>query len=181
MMSATLIVYSTVDGHTLAICRHIAEILEKHGEETVLVEIGGAIEMDCRRFNKIVVGASIRYGSHRPVLYRFINRHRADLERAASAFFSVGAVARKPGKDTPEGNPYFAKFVRKGGWVPPLAAVFAGKIDYPKYSLLEKWIIRMIMHITHGPTDISGTFEFTDWAAVECFAEQIAAAEPTQI
>jgi len=34
-------------------------------------------------------------------------------------------------------------------------------------------MIRLIMWITKGPTDISKTFEFTDWDKVEEFAHEI--------
>ena len=52
-------------------------------------------------------------------------------------------------------------------------AVFAGKIDYPRYGFIDKYMIRLIMWMTKGPTDVSGTFEFTDWSAVENFAERL--------
>ena len=58
-------------------------------------------------------------------------------------------------------------------WRPDQLAVFAGKIDYPKYGFIDKHMIRFIMWMTKGPTDISGKFEFTDWNAVEDFAERL--------
>ena len=51
--------------------------------------------------------------------------------------------------------------------------MFAGKIDYPKYKLIDKYAIKFIMWITKGPTDTSKTYEFTDWKAVEDFATNL--------
>ena len=51
--------------------------------------------------------------------------------------------------------------------------VFAGKVDYPNYSFLDKYIIKFIMLITNGPTDTSQSYEFTDWSKVDEFATQL--------
>jgi len=169
----TLIVYSTVDGHTLTICQRIRQSLEGHGHRITLISVEDALELDCSRFDLIVIGASIRYGKHRPSLYDFIARHHAVLTCTPSAFFSVSAVARKAGKDTPAGNAYFRKFVRQANWPPHLAATFAGKIEYSKYRFIDRQMIRFIMWMTNGPTALDAVVEFTDWNAVDAFALQI--------
>ena len=65
------------------------------------------------------------------------------------------------------------KFLKLSKWNPDKKAVFAGKIDYPKYSFLDRQIIRLIMFITKGPTDTSKSYEFTDWSKVADFTEEI--------
>ena len=172
-MSSTLIVFSTVDGHTLKICRRIQRLLEGRCHDVTLVAVDDALRMDCSKFDKVVLGASIRYGKHRPSLYEFVAKNREHLGRTPSAFFSVSAVARKPGKDTPDRNPYFKKFKSLSGWSPRVAATFGGKIDYAKYSLLDRLIIQLIMGVTRGPTDRRIAVEFTDWGAVDAFAERV--------
>jgi hypothetical protein len=52
--------------------------------------------------------------------------------------------------------------------------VFAGELNYSRYEPLDKWIIRLIMWITNGPTDFSTKVVFTDWDEVGRFAEQVA-------
>jgi menaquinone-dependent protoporphyrinogen oxidase len=71
-------------------------------------------------------------------------------------------VARKPEKNRPETNPYMLKFLKRVHWKPKALGVFAGKIDYPKLGTLDRQVIRLIMWMTKGPTDPTGTFEFTD-------------------
>ena len=170
-MSRTLIIYSTIDGQTKAICERIASLLVNAKTEIMTIEQAG--QNGLSNFNQVIIGASIRYGKHRPELYNFLKKHVEELEKIKSAFFSVNVVARKPLKNTPETNPYMIKFLGLTPWRPDQLAVFAGKIDYPKYGFIDKQMIRFIMWMTKGPTDISGTYEFTDWSAVEDFAERL--------
>lgn len=129
--------------------------------------------MDLSAFDKIVVGASIRYGKHSPLVMDFVRRNAQLLDSKANAFFSVNVVARKPEKSQPDTNPYLLKFLGKISWKPRQLAVFAGKIDYPKYSFLDRLIIRFIMWMTNGPTNANAVVEFTDWHQVETFGQRI--------
>ena len=172
-MSQILLAFSTVDGHTLKICQRIRGVLEAGGHRVTLLEITDAEFPDCSTFDKIVLGASVRYGRHRKSVYDFIDHHLALLQSAPSAFFSVNVVARKVGKDTADGNPYIKAFRRLSGWSPRVIAVFAGKIDYPRYSRIDRMVIRFIMWMTRGPTDPRASVEFTNWVAVDAFAGEV--------
>jgi menaquinone-dependent protoporphyrinogen oxidase len=172
-MARILLAYSTVDGQTLKISQRLQELLQQMGHGAELAEIGAGAAADPAAFDQIVVGASIRYGKHRPEVYRFIEAHREVLERTPSAFFTVNVVARKPGKNTPESNPYIRSFKRLTSWSPAVIGVFAGKIDYQRYGFFDRLVIRLIMWVTHGPTDPAACVEFTDWQAVEGFARRV--------
>jgi menaquinone-dependent protoporphyrinogen oxidase len=52
-------------------------------------------------------------------------------------------------------------------------AIFAGKVDYPKYTFWERLMIQLIMLMTKGPTDPKAIVEFTDWQQVENFGHLI--------
>ncbi|MDF0535362.1 menaquinone-dependent protoporphyrinogen IX dehydrogenase [Shewanella yunxiaonensis] len=174
-MHNTLIIYSTVDGHTHRICEVIAEELRHNGEQVSLVELSKVSETQLTQCDKVLIGASIRYGKHRPALYQFINRHKALLDARINGFFTVNVVARKPEKNTPETNPYMQKFLQLSLWQPQQLGVFAGKIVYADYSWLDRTMIRFIMWMTKGPTDTSQAYEFTDWENVRRFAREFAA------
>jgi len=49
-------------------------------------------------FERIVIGASIRYGEHQPQVAAFIAQHQAVLERKPNVFFTINSVARKSKK-----------------------------------------------------------------------------------
>ena len=171
-MSSSLIIYSSTDGQTKTICEKIKSFL-KNRESIKLISLKEANDFDFQSYENIIIGASIRYGKHNKDLYKFISLNKEILEKKRSAFFSVNVVARKPEKNTPETNPYMRKFLKISNWQPNKLAVFAGKVDYPKYGFFDKHIIRLIMFITKGPTDTSRSFEFTDWSKVEDFSKKL--------
>jgi len=175
-MGRVLIIHSTVDGHT----RHIAERMRAsilaRGHEVIVMALGDCGPDDLARCDSVVIGAAIRYGRHRPEVAAFIARHQVALEARPNAFFSVNVVARKPGKDRPETNPYLIKFLASIAWQPQRLEVFAGRIDYPRYRFVERQMIRLIMWLTQGPTDVNKVVEFTDWSRVDALATAIALA-----
>ena len=171
-MSGSLIIYSSTDGQTKIICEKIKNF-SKNSESIKLISLEEAHDFNLQSYEEIIIGASIRYGKHNKNLYKFISSNKETLEKKRSAFFSVNVVARKPEKNTPETNPYMKKFLKISNWKPDKLGVFAGKVNYPNYSFFDKYIIRLIMFITKGPTDTSKSFEFTDWSKVEDFAKEL--------
>jgi menaquinone-dependent protoporphyrinogen oxidase len=171
-MANILVIYSTTDGHTRSICERLQNRLAGQHEVTV-VAMSEQPDIDLAPFDKVVIGASIRYGKHQPQVFDFIARNQPALEAKPNAFFSVNVVARKPEKNTPETNPYLQKFLKKIAWQPQNLAVFAGKIDYPRYGFVDRTMIRFIMWMTKGPTDPTLTIEFTDWDTVDEFAQTV--------
>ena len=171
-MSKFLIIYSTTDGHTKMICERIKNFITG-SNKVELISLEESKKINLSNFEKIIIGASIRYGKHSKDLYKFINLNKNILEQKKSAFFSVNVVARKPEKNTAETNPYINKFLKISKWRPNKIKVFAGKVDYPNYNFFDKNIIKLIMFITKGPTDTSQSYEFTDWSKVDSFAKDI--------
>jgi menaquinone-dependent protoporphyrinogen oxidase len=173
-MARILIVYSTTDGHTLKICQRLRQAIEPSGAEVHVVSVADADGIDLGTFDKIVLGASIRRGRHSKAVHEFIDARAEQLAAKPNAFFSVNIVARKPDKNRPETNPYLRKFLQRIRWQPGLLAVFAGKLDYPRYRFLDRLMIRFIMLMTRGPTDPRAVVEFTDWNEVEAFGRRVA-------
>ena len=171
-MKSTLIIYSSTDGQTRNICSRIGEFL-CNDTPLKIISLSEVTNNDIEKYDQVIIGASIRYGKHKKELFKFIDKNLDELTKKDNAFFSVNVVARKPEKNTPETNPYMQKFLLKTTWVPQKLAVFAGKIDYPKYNFVDKQIIRFIMWITKGPTNIKNTYEFTDWKKVDSFAKEL--------
>ena len=171
-MRSTLIIYSTTDGQTKLICKKLINDYFDH-KEIQLCSLSESSKKNLSDYKKIIIGASIRYGKHNPQLLNFINKNQDILNRLNTAFFSVNVVARKPAKNTPLTNPYMIKFLKKILWKPTKVAVFAGKVDYPSYKLVDKYMIRFIMWLTNGPTDVSKSYEFTNWNEVSKFGKVI--------
>ncbi|MDD2720166.1 MAG: menaquinone-dependent protoporphyrinogen IX dehydrogenase [Gallionella sp.] len=177
-MPHILLAYSTTDGHTRKICQRLQQLIEGRDQRVTLFAINDATAgelsaLDPGQFDKIVIGASIHYGKHHKKVNEFISLHQPVLERKANAFFTVNVVARKPEKNTPDSNPYLKKFLRKITWKPAHLAVFAGRIEYRRYGPLDRFMIRLIMRLTGGPTAPDTDVEYTDWARVDDFAQLV--------
>ena len=172
-MAKILIIYSTTDGHTREICQRLRQVIEQQAHRVTLMSIDDEPNVDMQTFDKIVLGASIRYGKHGKQVYQFIKRNEQILDSKPNAFFSVNVVARKPQKNQPETNPYLKKFLKQISWQPKELAVFAGKIDYQRYRFWDRLMIRLIMWMTKGPTDPKTVVEFTNWKQIETFGRLI--------
>jgi menaquinone-dependent protoporphyrinogen oxidase len=177
-MAQILIAYSTTDGHTRQICERLRQVIEPTGHRVSVKLVADCGAADLQACDAVVIGASIRYGKHKPEVAEFIARHKAALEARPNALFSVNVVARKPGKDVPEGNPYLQKFLRTIDWKPQRLGVFAGRLEYPSLRPVDRAMIRFIMWMTKGPTDPTAVVEFTNWGQVETFGAEIARMAP---
>lgn len=172
-MANIIIIFSTTDGHTRKISQYLQQVIEQQDNKVTLVSIDEEADIELQLFDKIVIGASIRYGKHHVKVYDFIESNLQTLNKLPSAFFSVNVVARKAEKNLPDTNPYVKKFLTQIAWKPKQLAVFAGKINYKKYRMLDRFMIRLIMFMTRGPTDPATNIEFTNWQQVDNFASII--------
>jgi len=174
-MAKILIAYSTVDGQTRRICERLRQLLEARSHQVTLVQMADDHAIDAGPFDKVIIGASVRYGKHRRHVHRFIAENSRKLDTTPNVLFTVNLVARKPEKSTAETNPYLRKLLDELGWRPSHAAVFAGRLDYALYGFWDRQIIRLIMKLTGGPTAPDTKVEYTDWKQVEALAERISA------
>jgi menaquinone-dependent protoporphyrinogen oxidase len=174
-MKRILLICSSTDGHTRKICERLRVLLDAGDCAVTLLDIADAAEVSPGAFDTTVIGARVRYGKADPRVFAYIERHGAALQARPSAYFSVNLVARKATKNRAETNPYVQKFLRQIAWRPQLVDVFAGKLEYRCYGPLDRAMIRVIMWMTHGPTNPDAVVEFTDWARVEEFATHVRA------
>ena len=149
------------------------DIAKRAGFDAEMLELNSDAAVNLQDFDRVVLGASIRYGKHRPEVTRFVRDNRDVLMQKHGAFFSVNAVARKPEKRSPETNPYVKKFLASVPWEPSVIGIFGGRIHYAKYGFLDRTMIRFIMWVTNGPTNLDADVDFTDWAEVEAFGTAI--------
>jgi menaquinone-dependent protoporphyrinogen oxidase len=172
MKVKTVIIYSSVDGQTLKICNKLRDVFQQNNQNVELFSINDFNE-DVTNYNRLIIGASIRYGVHNKKIIDFINTNKNQLDSIKTAFFSVNLVARKSEKNTPDTNPYVIKFFKTIDWTPTIVEVFAGKLDYKKYPFFDRIMIQFIMWMTKGPTNTSTEIEYTNWDRVTEFGIQL--------
>ncbi|PMK03047.1 menaquinone-dependent protoporphyrinogen IX dehydrogenase [Vibrio sp. 10N.261.55.A7] len=170
-----LFLYSSQDGQTKKIIHYIQKELK--ADDCEVKDIHNLGEIDITQYERVLIGASIRYGHLNKKLYQFIEQNQKQLEDSKVAFFCVNLTARKEdqGKDTPEGSAYIKTFLKKSPWSPELIGVFAGALYYPRYKWFDRVMIRFIMKITGGETDTTKEVEYTNWEKVSLFAEKFKA------
>ena len=175
MSKSVLILYMTRGGHTARIARRLGESIGAAGgrAETMSLLEADKEGVDWSRYGLVVVGAPVLYGTYDPSVFDFVTRHRAQLEAGPNAFFNVSVVARTPEKATVEGNRYMQKFLQLSPWRPRDLKVIAGKVDYPSWRWHERFMIRLIMKYTQGPTDPAAVIDYTDWNDVAAYGRHL--------
>lgn len=171
-----LIVYFTREGQTARIATHIAQRLAAAGH-AVACHDGGDLPpgLDPAAYDAVLVGASIHYGRHAPAALRWTRRQRAVLAAKPGAFYSVSLCGGGPGAKPEAAQRYLDNFQARTGWRPQLTASFGGALPYSRYTPFTRWLVRLFVRVAGGDTDTSRDYEYTDWRAVDRFAERFAA------
>ena len=174
-MSNVLILYYSRGGHTAKISAALAARIDVLGHNCDFIAITETATevIDWSRYQLIVVGACVLYGSYHKSVFEFVTKHRQQLEACPNSFFCVNVVARNPEKRLPENNKYLQKFVALSPWQPQDVKIIAGKVDYPSWPWYDRWMIQLIMRMTNGPTDPNAVIDYTDWVDVDRYAEHL--------
>lgn len=172
--SRVLLVYTSREGHTRRIMERIAARLQTRG---VTGELFNAEQQQTApaltEFGCVVIAGPIHYGHYHPQLAKFVQQHLQALEQRPSIFVSINLTARKPNKNTAETSPYVSKFLTKVNWQPSEVEVFAGALKYDQLRPFDRFMIRFIMWMTKGPTDVNQHYDFTPWDEVDQFADKL--------
>jgi menaquinone-dependent protoporphyrinogen oxidase len=161
-LSAVLVLYSSIEGHTERIAQRIAQILRNGGHAVDVAPAGSNVELS--RYFAVIVGASVHYGHHPAKLAKWLKG--AGLEGQTSGFFSVSLSAKEH---------YATKFLDRAGWRPQLSAVFRGALRYSKYGPIKRRVVQAFAAVGGHDTDTSRDYDYTDWKAVDSFATAFAA------
>lgn len=174
-MACLLVLYMSRGGHTARIARHICASAAAAGGNAEMMDLVEAVHegIDWSRYDVVVLGAPVLYGTYDKSVFEFIAAHRAELDSRPNAFFNVSVVARTPEKSTIEGNRYMQKFLQLSPWKPRDLKVIAGKVDYPSWTWYETLMIQMIMKFTHGPTDKTAVIDYTNWDDVAAYGRHL--------
>jgi len=172
-----LIVHGGRFGQSEKIARAIMTTLEEAGRGTELVPLTAATAPDPERHEGLVLVTSVRYGHFDRNAYRLITRWRSWLVTVPCQLVTVSLTARKPEKRTPENHVYTRKFLETSDW-PGRVEIVAGVLEYPRYNVIDRSAIQLIMKMTGGPTDKTASIEYTDWDQVRRMAESFAALPP---
>jgi menaquinone-dependent protoporphyrinogen oxidase len=174
-VKSVLVLYFSLRGHTARVARRICDSVSAGGGHADMMDVAEASHegVDWGRYDVVVVGAPVIYGTYDKAFLEFVRRHKAQLDAKPNSFFNLSVVARTPAKATVEGNRYMQKFLQLSPWKPKDLKVIAGKVDYPAWRWFEVIMIQLIMKMTHGPTDRKAVIDYTDWPDVEAYGRHV--------
>ena len=174
-MTRLLVVHSSFDGQTERIAGRVREVAARAGLRAQLVDAeAGELDWAIAEADAVIVGGAIRYGRHARSLEAAVRANRSAIDSRPNAFYSVCLSAGGPGAKPANALAYITEFIERTGWQPQHIASFAGALRYSAYNPFIRFLMRLIVGSAGGDTDTSRDYEYTDWPAVERFAERFA-------
>lgn len=172
-MADILVAFGTKEGHTAKVAARVAEVARARGHDADVREIASLpSDFSLEGVDGVAIGASVHVGQHQPQVVEFARRHARALEGVPSDFFSVSLSAADPDpKGQEQARAYVANFTSEAGWTPDVSATVAGALVYTQYDFFTRLLVRLIASRGGMDTDTHHDFDYTDWGAVERFAE----------
>lgn len=174
-MSRILILYASSYGQTRRIAGALADRFRQRGHEVELADVALGVDQlpPPADYDAVVLGSRIQFGRHARGVADYVRAHRAALADVSTAFFSVSMAATDARAGT-DPNAYLRAFFELIAWHPLHAVAFAGGLPYRHYGRILRFVMKQISRAAGHTTDTSRNHEFTDWAAVARFADEIA-------
>lgn len=175
--------YATREGQTKRIAAYLATALRRQGLPVDVRDLAAEPQPLLDGYAATILAASVHMGKHEHEMVRFAREHRDELARLPSAFISVsmseasvekpeaspGACARAAG----DVHQMIEGFVAATGWTPARVLPVAGALAYSRYNWLVRWIMKGIARKEGVSTDTTHDHEYTDWRALDRFADEI--------
>jgi len=185
-MTSIVIAYASREGQTRRIAERMAARLRARGFAVDLTDVKQDVppQFDLARYDAAILAASIHIGKHARRMLAFVRRHRAELERKPTMFLSVSlsaagavdakATARRRASAAANRDEMIARFLRATGWKPGIVHPVAGALLYRQYGVLVRAMMRVISAMVGASTDTSRDHDYTDWDAVDRYADEVA-------
>ena len=168
-----LIVFHTVEGQSEKIAISIADTLRSEGLDVEMDDASTAPSP--AGYDGAVLGDSIHAVKHSGELRAYLAAHAADLNKLPTGLFQVSLTSTNPDEGhTMAANELVERLLTETGFTPTVVATFAGRIAYSQYGWFKRHLMRWIVRREGGDTDMSHDHEYTDWHAVETFAQRVA-------
>jgi menaquinone-dependent protoporphyrinogen oxidase len=170
--SRVLVVFHTSEGQSAKVAERIASVLRARGDTVDLSEVETAPAPDA--YDGIVVGDSIHAVKHSRAMIRYLEAHVAALNAMPSALFQVSLTSANPDAEhTASAHALVDGLLQRTGFDPDAVGLFAGALVYTQYGWFKRHVMRAIVRREGGDLDMSRDYEYTDWTAVERFAEDV--------
>lgn len=178
-MSDVLIAYATNEGQTAKIADMLGERIARDGARVRIVDLAGdSPGRELSVADAVIVAASVHAGKHQESAARFVREHLEQLQARRSAFLSVSLYAAASEDSARErAGEQMSAFLDETGWGPDVAQTIAGAVRFSTFSRPWQWIMRGAQKLfgkelrRDGWPDLTTDREFTDWTALQRFAD----------
>ena len=168
-----LILYGTIEGQTRKIARFMEDYLQSLGHA---VTCCNAIDEppSPEGFELVLIGGPVHAGHYPTALKHYILAHKAAIDQRPNAFFSV-CLHIVSGTDTAlkEALDIAETFTGSCNWKPNRIEQIAGALKYTQYDFFKRFMMKHIVKSQGGSTDTEHDHEYTDWAQVKRFCEEM--------
>ena len=174
MPKTALVTFHTSEGQTAKIGERIAGRLRGAGLTAEVTPVESAPPPD--GFDVVVLGDPIHATHHSKAMRNYITQHLTSLGDRPTALFQVSLTSANPDEEhTAAALGLVHELLDDTGWDPDVVGMFAGALVYTQYGWIKKHIMRAIVKREGGNTDMHHDYEYTDWVAVDRFADDVAA------
>lgn len=173
VLPKALCLYSSRFGQGYRVSRLIEEKCQNYDVELINIEEVNIDHKTIMGHDMIIIVASIRYGYFHKKVREFIQLNRDVLTEKKTLFLPISLVARNPERRTLEKNRYVREFLENNQWVPTNVKIVPGALLYSRYNFFDKHMMKLIMHITKGETDVTKDIDYMDWDALESFVQTL--------
>ena len=158
-----LIAYATRSGTTGEVAGRIGSVLESHSFQVDVLPVKQV--KDLKPYEAAVVGSAVRLDQWLPEATEFVKKHREELGRMPTAFFSVCLTAADPNEERRKLMAHFSEAACK--FRPPDdQAFFAGRLELKRLPLLPRLMARGVK-VKEG--------DFRDWECIRAWSESLSA------
>jgi menaquinone-dependent protoporphyrinogen oxidase len=169
MTASILVAYATKYGSTREVAEAIAETIREH-DLIAIVEAASEVQ-SLDGFEAVVLGAPLYIGHLLSDAGQFIERHREALTRVPVAVFALGPLTISDDEARGSQDQLDAELARYP-WLSPVAtAMFGGRYDPERLSLMHKMMAKMPGTPLYGRE----ASDIRDWDAIHAWAAALPA------
>ena len=169
-----LVTYHSDDGQTARIAIHIGERLRANGVSIEFLTLEDSPGPD--GFDGVIVGDPVHVGHHSRAVRRWLTEHVDAIEARPNGFFQVSLTsATDDESQNADARRTVDDLLDHTGFDPDMVGMFAGALVYSRYGWVKRRVMSRIAATKTGDTDPSRDYEYTDWDAVDAFADDFLA------
>ena len=175
-MLKLLVAFTTYDGQIARIAERIASILIQAVFAAEVCDLARSRrKRSLEDYAGLIAGGPLHGGRHSLQLFKFVSEYGSVVNEQPSAFFSARLSAA--GYEEQQGNATRCanESLEATNWQPDETTIVAGALLYQNYGFFKRWMMKVIIQRGGtGDTDTSRNCAYTDWGAVDDFANDFA-------